>query len=602
MKQRNFPISAKRETKSLVPAYAYGFLSAAAFVALPFLPLIKLIVKSGAMRNYSLLTILTSTLKTIGNASDPKAYLLILNTAFPLIFLAAAAISAIKIVAWLAKIRNGHIGAIDMTSSYFAVLAALVGYTVYSLFFNSLIFTFDEVGKEIGSYVSELSVTLYGKYYILYGGISAVGIILSAAGNLCSSLLRPSFGTWFYRLLRFVGSAGLLAIVCLLPVMKVSYSESDAATFRFFAATGSSAYIVDENGISCDYTYISHVCEVFANAFTGNGNDITPTLLLSLFVYLLPSALLAISSSVTIRSLGKLVQPEGDRLCEYIRTDGDEMTSAAYDRFIKPKKLGYTAAVFFLISAAVTAALHFGFAPLAKSLKITSYSTVTLYFAPYLAAALTAFGIILIVYAAVFNGRINAKAKAATVKALEEKSADEVAPATADAQPSDENETTKEETAPAGTATEPIEETSSDTITCETSVQQETPTEETVDDTASQAQTIADENETETPAETETTAEKNENEDADDTDEYARVAAEYTAFIDESNEELRKFYKRLKTLKAAAEDETLGIAEKTCKSAEYERALYRKRSYAYESGLIIKGYKAKLAELDASKE
>ena len=151
MKQRNFPISAKRETKSLVPAYAYGFLSAAAFVALPFLPLIKLIVKSGAMRNYSLLTILTSTIKTIGNASDPKAYLLILNTAFPLIFLAAAAISAIKIVAWLAKIRNGHIGAIDMTSSYFAVLAALVGYTVYSLFFNSLIFTFDEVGKEIGS-------------------------------------------------------------------------------------------------------------------------------------------------------------------------------------------------------------------------------------------------------------------------------------------------------------------------------------------------------------------------------------------------------------------------------------------------------------------
>ena len=403
-------------------------------------------------------------------------------------------------------------------------------------------------------------------------------------------------------ILRFVGSAGLLAIVCLLPVMKVSYSESDAATFRFFAATGSSAYIVDENGISCDYTYISHVCEVFANAFTGNGNDITPTLLLSLFVYLLPSALLAISSSVTIRSLGKLVQPEGDRLCEYIRTDGDEMTSAAYDRFIKPKKLGYTAAVFFIISAAVTAALHFGFAPLAKSLKITSYSTVTLYFAPYLAAALTAFGIILIVYAAVFNGRINAKAKAATVKALEEKSADEVAPATADAQPSDENETTKEETAPAGTATEPIEETSSDTITDETSVKPETPTEETVDDTAAQAQTIADENKTETPAETETAAEKNENEDADDTDEYARVAAEYTAFIDESNEELRKFYKRLKTLKAAAEDETLGIAEKTCKSAEYERALYRKRSYAYESGLIIKGYKAKLAELDASKE
>ena len=76
-----------------------------------------------------------------------------------------------------------------------------------------------------------------------------------------------------------------------------------------------------------------------------------------------------------------------------------------------------------------------------------------------------------------------------------------------------------------------------------------------------------------------------------------RVEKEYEAYIAESNDTLRKYYKRIKALREAAEEDDLDVAERTTREAEYERALERKRSYVYESGLIIKGYKSRLASI-----
>ena len=76
-----------------------------------------------------------------------------------------------------------------------------------------------------------------------------------------------------------------------------------------------------------------------------------------------------------------------------------------------------------------------------------------------------------------------------------------------------------------------------------------------------------------------------------------RVEKEYEAYIAESNDMLRKYYKRIKALREAAEEDDLDVAERTTREAEYERALERKRSYVYESGLIIKGYKSRLASI-----
>ena len=54
-----------------------------------------------------------------------------------------------------------------------------------------------------------------------------------------------------------------------------------------------------------------------------------------------------------------------------------------------------------------------------------------------------------------------------------------------------------------------------------------------------------------------------------------RVEKEYEAYIAESNDMLRKYYKRIKALREAAEENDLDVAERTTREAEYERALER---------------------------
>ena len=191
---------------------------------------------------------------------------------------------------------------------------------------------------------------------------------------------------------------------------------------------------------------------------------------------------------------------------------------------------------------------------------------------------------------------------------------------------------------PAAPAEEATEETLSETVTAEEPVTEEQPAEteepttevEAKEDTAP-AEAVAPETEepTEEPAEEDTATDVKETvvpatevvtepqaeveepttakeEPAAPTEEkieekplsnLERVEKEYEAYIAESNDMLRKYYKRIKALREAAEENDLDVAERTTREAEYERALERKRSYVYESGLIIKGYKSRLASI-----
>lgn len=573
MKRFCFPFNAADKTKSLIPAYFYGFFATAAVALLPLVPMIPAVV-NGRRITLSLLTLLTTTISALDVAGDPKNYLLILDLAFPIVFIVAAVVSAIKFVVKIK--RRNRLDALKTTSFYFAILSALVGYVVYSLFFNSLIFTFDEFGREFGSYVVELSVALYGKYYIIYGSTALLGVALSLIGNYASPLLRPKTGEFFYRLIRFALSVGVLTIVCALPVFKVSYYDSKAS-LTLFSFGEKSAYLVSEAGIFCNYGYLSEICAITGNAFVG-GEDIMPVLLLSLFVYLLPTALTALCSGAALSNLERLVQPSREKLCSFVESDGATFTEGAYEKYSAPEKLGYTAAVMLLVAAAATALLHFGFAPFARATALTVYTSTKFYFAPFYALGSAISGVTLIIYAAAFNSRINALYAAArsaqagetlNENAIKENKTDDGGAAVA--------KVGDDEKGISATPTLPVVPDSESAAT------------ETVTETDERQNTgFAAYREINAEAPFGSAAP------ALTADEYARVKAEYESYIDESNDELRRFYAKMKTLKKELDDTDFGITDKTCKQAEYDRTVERKRSYVYESGLVIQGYKKKL--------
>lgn len=664
MKQQTFPLSVAKKTKGMLPAFIYGFIASAAIIALPFIPLIV----SGKTKD-SPFSILLEIIKALQNTgSDPTKYMVILQLVFPIMALVLSLVTLIKLVVRLCNVGKGLVGALRMTGTYFSIISILVSYVIYLLFFTSLLYVSPEIEKELSGYFLPLSVGFYGKYYVAYGAIAGVGIVVSAIGNWTSSLTRPNAGMTIYKAIRFIGAAVALVMVLLLPVVSVSYGSGKTSVMKLLASGNKDAmFVITKYGMGCNSETLSQIGSVMKNAFTGGGDDVTPILLAIFYVNFVPFILLITTFSATMKTLLALVQPSEEALCDYRENNGDELDAANYKRLKKPKKLGVGVSVFVFIAAIILLATSFGFGPVATLMKLTTYDNLKIVIAPVLSVYLFVYGIALIVYASVYNTGLDARLtaeNAAQVKTQEAQSptseetvatdAEEATTAPALIASVTETEATvgqtEEDTAPAeeqpaqigeesvAPAEEATEETLSETVTAEEPLTEEQPAEaeepttevEAKEDTAP-AEAVAPETEepTEEPAEEDTATDVKETvvpatevvtepqaeveepttakeEPAAPAEEkieekplsnLERVEKEYEAYIAESNDMLRKYYKRIKALREAAEEDDLDVAERTTREAEYERALERKRSYVYESGLIIKGYKSRLASI-----
>lgn len=669
MKQQTFPLSVAKKTKGMLPAFIYGFIASAAIIALPFIPLIV----SGKTKD-SPFSILLEIIKALQNTgSDPTKYMVILQLVFPIMALVLSLVTLIKLVVWLCNVGKGPVGALRMTGTYFSIISILASYVIYLLFFTSLLYVSPEIEKELSGYFLPLSVGFYGKYYVAYGAIAGVGIVVSAIGNWTSSLTRPNAGMTIYKAIRFIGAAVALVMVLFLPVVSVSYGSGKTSVMKLLASGNKDAmFIITKYGMGCNSETLSQIGSALKNAFTGGGDDVTPILLAIFYVNFVPFILLITAFAATTKTLLALVQPSEEALCDYRANNGDELDAANYKRLKKPKKLGVGVSVFVFIAATILLAASFGFGPVATLMKLTPYDNLKIVIAPVLSVYLFVYGIALIVYASVYNTGLDARLtaeNAAQVKTQEAQSptseetvatdAEEATTAPALIASVTETEATagetEEDTAPAeeqpaeeqpaqigeepaAPAEEATEETLSETVTAEEPVTEEQPAEaeepttevEAKEDTAP-AEAVAPETEepaeepaeedraadvketvvpatevlTEPQAEVEepTTAKEEPAAPAEEKIEekplsnLERVEKEYEAYIAESNDMLRKYYKRIKALKEAAEENDLDVAERTTREAEYERALERKRSYVYESGLIIKGYKSRLASI-----
>ena len=661
MKQQTFPLSVAKKTKGMLPAFIYGFIASAAIIALPFIPLIV----SGKTKD-SPFSILLEIIKALQNTgSDPTKYMVILQLVFPIMALVLSLVTLIKLVVRLCNVGKGPVSALRMTGTYFSIISILASYVIYLLFFTSLLYVSPEIEKELSGYFLPLSVGFYGKYYVAYGAIAGVGIVVSAIGNWTSSLTRPNAGMTIYKAIRFIGAAVALVMVLFLPVVSVSYGSGKTSVMKLLASGNKDAmFVITKYGMGCNSETLSQIGSVMKNAFTGGGDDVTPILLAIFYVNFVPFILLITTFSATMKTLLALVQPSEEALCDYRENNGDELDAANYKRLKKPKKLGVGVSVFVFIAAIILLATSFGFGPVATLMKLTPYDNLKIVIAPVLSVYLFVYGIALIVYASVYNTGLDARLtaeNAAQVKTQEAQSptseetvATDAEEATALIASVTETEATagqtEEDTAPAeeqpaeigeepaAPAEEATEETLSETVTAEEPVTEEQPAEaeepttevEAKEDTAP-AEAVAPETEepTEEPAEEDTATDVKETvvpatevvtepqaeveepttakeEPAAPAEEkiedkplsnLERVEKEYEAYIAESNDTLRKYYKRIKALREAAEEDDLDVAERTTREAEYERALERKRSYVYESGLIIKGYKSRLASI-----
>lgn len=663
MKQQTFPVSVSKKTKGMLPAFIYGFIAAAAIIALPFIPLLG----SGKTKE-SPFSILLEIIKALQNtSSDPTKYMVILQLVFPIMTLILSLVTLIRLIVWLCNVGKGQVGALRMTGTYFSVISILVSYVIYLLFFTSLLYVSPEIEKELSGYFLPLNVGFYGIYYIAYGAIAGVGIIVSAIGNWTSSLTRPNAGMTVYKAIRFIGAAVALVMVLCLPVVSVSYGSGKTSLMKLLASGHKDAmFIITKYGMGCNSETLSQVASFMKNAFTGGGDDVTPILLAIFYVNFVPFILLIAAFSATLKTLRALVQPSEEVLYDCRANNGDELDSTNYKRLKKPKKLGVGVSVFAFIAATFLLGAGFGFGPVATIMKLTSYSNLKVVLAPVLTVYLFVYGIALIVYVSVYNTQLDARLaaeNAAQVKAEEQSQADEETVATAAEETTEAPaliapvaETTSEATAaPAEEATAPAEEQPAE-ITEETAAPAEEatasaeeqpaeaadePTEEVKAEEAEGAEVTAPAAEEVAPETQEAVEEPAEEDTAADVEEtavpeaeekevvtepqakveetptiaeepaapvqekaeekslsnYERVEKEYEAYIAESNDMLRKYYKRIKELRAAAEEDNLDVAERTTREAEYERALERKRSYVYESGLIIKGYKSRLASI-----
>ena len=641
MKQQTFPVSVSKKTKGMLPAFIYGFIAAAAIIALPFIPLLG----SGKTKE-SPFSILLEIIKALQNtSSDPTKYMVILQLVFPIMTLILSLVTLIRLIVWLCNVGKGQVGALRMTGTYFSVISILVSYVIYLLFFTSLLYVSPEIEKELSGYFLPLNVGFYGIYYIAYGAIAGVGIIVSAIGNWTSSLTRPNAGMTVYKAIRFIGAAVALVMVLCLPVVSVSYGSGKTSLMKLLASGHKDAmFIITKYGMGCNSETLSQVASFMKNAFTGGGDDVTPILLAIFYVNFVPFILLIAAFSATLKTLRALVQPSEEVLYDCRANNGDELDSTNYKRLKKPKKLGVGVSVFAFIAATFLLGAGFGFGPVATIMKLTSYSNLKVVLAPVLTVYLFVYGIALIVYVSVYNTQLDARLaaeNAAQVKSEEQSQANEETVATAAEETTEAPaliapvaETTSEATAenteeatapaeeqPAEAADEPTEEVKAEEaegaeVTAPAAEEVAPETQEAVEEPAEE-DTAADVEETAVPEaeekevvtephakveETPTIAEEpvapvQEKAEEKSLSNYERVEKEYEAYIAESNDMLRKYYKRIKELRAAAEEDNLDVAERTTREAEYERALERKRSYVYESGLIIKGYKSRLASI-----
>lgn len=663
MKQQTFPVSVSKKTKGMLPAFIYGFIAAAAIIALPFIPLLG----SGKTKE-SPFSILLEIIKALQNtSSDPTKYMVILQLVFPIMTLILSLVTLIRLIVWLCNVGKGQVGALRMTGTYFSVISILVSYVIYLLFFTSLLYVSPEIEKELSGYFLPLNVGFYGIYYIAYGAIAGVGIIVSAIGNWTSSLTRPNAGMTVYKAIRFIGAAVALVMVLCLPVVSVSYGSGKTSLMKLLASGHKDAmFIITKYGMGCNSETLSQVASFMKNAFTGGGDDVTPILLAIFYVNFVPFILLIAAFSATLKTLRALVQPSEEVLYDCRANNGDELDSTNYKRLKKPKKLGVGVSVFAFIAATFLLGAGFGFGPVATIMKLTSYSNLKVVLAPVLTVYLFVYGIALIVYVSVYNTQMDARLaaeNAAQVKSEEQSQANEETVATAAEEtteapaliapvaettseataenteeataPEEEQpaEITEETAAPAEEATAPAEEQPAEAadepteevkaeeaegaeVTAPAAEEVAPETQEAVEEPAEE-DTAADVEETAVPEaeekevvtepqakveETPTIAEEpaapvQEKAEEKSLSNYERVEKEYEAYIAESNDMLRKYYKRIKELRAAAEEDNLDVAERTTREAEYERALERKRSYVYESGLIIKGYKSRLASI-----
>ena len=663
MKQQTFPVSVSKKTKGMLPAFIYGFIAAAAIIALPFIPLLG----SGKTKE-SPFSILLEIIKALQNtSSDPTKYMVILQLVFPIMTLILSLVTLIRLIVWLCNVGKGQVGALRMTGTYFSVISILVSYVIYLLFFTSLLYVSPEIEKELSGYFLPLNVGFYGIYYIAYGAIAGVGIIVSAIGNWTSSLTRPNAGMTVYKAIRFIGAAVALVMVLCLPVVSVSYGSGKTSLMKLLASGHKDAmFIITKYGMGCNSETLSQVASFMKNAFTGGGDDVTPILLAIFYVNFVPFILLIAAFSATLKTLRALVQPSEEVLYDCRANNGDELDSTNYKRLKKPKKLGVGVSVFAFIAATFLLGAGFGFGPVATIMKLTSYSNLKVVLAPVLTVYLFVYGIALIVYVSVYNTQLDARLaaeNAAQVKSEEQSQANEETVATAAEEtteapaliapvaettseataenteeataPAEEQpaEITEETAAPAEEATAPAEEQPAEAadepteevkaeeaegaeVTAPAAEEVAPETQEAVEEPAEE-DTAADVEETAVPEaeekevvtepqakveETPTIAEEpaapvQEKAEEKSLSNYERVEKEYEAYIAESNDMLRKYYKRIKELRAAAEEDNLDVAERTTREAEYERTLERKRSYVYESGLIIKGYKSRLASI-----
>lgn len=638
MKQQTFPVSVSKKTKGMLPAFIYGFIAAAAVIALPFIPLVA--------KNVSPLTQLIDAIKDLQNTnSDPTKYLSILKLVFPIMTLILSLVTLIRLIVRLCNVGKGQVGALRMTGTYFSVISILVSYLTYLLFFTSLLNLSSEVKKELYESFKYLTVSEYGKYYIAYGAIAGVGLLVSAIGNWTSSLTRPNAGMTVYKAIRFICAAVALVMVLCLPVVSVSYGSGKTSLMKLLASGNKDAmFVISNSGMECNAEKIEQIGGFIKNAFTGGGDDVTPTLLAIFYVNFVPFILLIAAFSATLKTLRALVQPSEEVLYDCRANNGDELDSTNYKRLKKPKKLGVGVSVFAFIAATFLLGAGFGFGPVATIMKLTSYSNLKVVLAPVLTVYLFVYGIALIVYVSVYNTQLDARLaaeNAAQVKSEEQSQANEETVATTAEETTEAPaliapvaETTSEATAapaeeatapaeeqPAEAADEPTEEVKAEEaegaeVTAPAAEEVAPETQEAVEEPAEE-DTAADVEETAVPEaeekevvtepqakveETPTIAEETaapvqEKAEEKSLSNYERVEKEYEAYIAESNDMLRKYYKRIKELRAAAEEDNLDVAERTTREAEYERALERKRSYVYESGLIIKGYKSRLASI-----
>ena len=641
MKQQTFPVSVSEKTKGMLPAFIYGFIAAAAIIALPFIPLLG----SGKTKE-SPFSILLEIIKALQNtSSDPTKYLSILKLVFPIMTLILSLVTLIRLIVRLCNVGKGQVGALRMTGTYFSVISILVSYLTYLLFFTSLLNLSSEVKKELYESFKYLTVSEYGKYYIAYGAIAGVGLLVSAIGNWTSSLTRPNAGMTVYKAIRFICAAVALVMVLCLPVVSVSYGSGKTSLMKLLASGNKDAmFVISNSGMECNAEKIEQIGGFIKNAFTGGGDDVTPTLLAIFYVNFVPFILLIAAFSATLKTLRALVQPSEEVLYDCRANNGDELDSTNYKRLKKPKKLGVGVSVFAFIAATFLLGAGFGFGPVATIMKLTSYSNLKVVLAPVLTVYLFVYGIALIVYVSVYNTQLDARLaaeNAAQVKSEEQSQANEETVATTAEETTEAPaliapvaETTSEATAapaeeatapaeeqPAEAADEPTEEVKAEEaegaeVTAPAAEEVAPETQEAVEEPAEE-DTAADVEETAVPEaeekevvtepqakveETPTIAEETaapvqEKAEEKSLSNYERVEKEYEAYIAESNDMLRKYYKRIKELRAAAEEDNLDVAERTTREAEYERALERKRSYVYESGLIIKGYKSRLASI-----